>query len=117
MTNTKDNIANKNKIEYEQWKKDKLNNKIGYFIIFQDFKNTQLLKKISGSALKLYIYLGLHTKNYSGECTVTISTIAKYFNKDERTISYWIKELEEIGLIARIQFKIKEPAHTYLKPY
>ncbi len=113
----KENIADKNKIEYEKWKKEKLNNKVGYFIIFQDLKNKDLLKKISGSALKLYIYLGLHTKNYSGECNVTISNMAKYFNKDERTISYWIRELEDLGLIERIQFKIKEPAHTYLKPY
>ncbi|WP_317366384.1 helix-turn-helix domain-containing protein [uncultured Tyzzerella sp.] len=117
MSITKEKKSNENKFEYESWKKKKLNDKNGYFIIFQDFKKKNLLKKVSGSALKLYIYLGLHTKNYSGECNVTINTMAKYFNKDERTISYWIKELEDLGLIERIQFKIKEPAHTYLKPY
>ena len=117
MYNEKEKKSNKNKTEYEIWKKEKLNSKIGYFIIFQDLKNKDLLKKMSGSSLKLYIYLGLHTKNYSGECNVTINNISKYFNKDERTISYWIKELEDLGLIERIQFKIKEPAHTYLKPY
>ncbi len=117
MIMIKDKKAIKNKIEYEIWKKDNFNNKTGYFVIFQNLKNKDFLKSISGSALKLYIYLGLHAKNYSGECNVTINTMAEYFNKDERTISYWIRELEDLGLIERIQFKIKEPAHTYLRPY
>lgn len=117
MQSTKEKKAIDNQKNHKSWKISQLEKSIGYFIIFQDFKNNNLLKKISGSALKLYIYLGLHTKNYTGECTVTINSAARYFDKDVRTISYWIKELEDIGLIERIQFKIKEPSHTFLKPY
>lgn len=117
MKSIKEKLADEHKKKYENWKKGKFEQKDGYFVIFQDLKNNNLLKKISGSALKLYIYLGLYTKNYTGECTVTINSTAKYFGKDERTISYWIKELEDIGLIERIQFKVKQPSHTFLKPY
>lgn len=102
--------------QYDRWKKDSLNGK-GYFIVFQSFKDKNILKNISGSALKLYLFLGLHSGNFTGESWVSISTIANYFGKDTRTVSYWIKELEELGLIKRIQFSKTESAHTYLQPY
>ncbi len=116
MDISNDSMSKLLKIEYELWKKNNLS-KQGYFIVFQDFKDRDLLKKISGSALKLYIFLGLHSGNFTGESWVSISTIANYFDKDPRTVSHWIKELEELGLIKRIQFSRTESAHTYLRPY
>ena len=110
-------IINNNKSIYEKWKKNTLSYKVGYFIIFQTFKDNNLLAQISGSALKLYLFLGLHTNNYSGECWVTIQKAAEYFGKDPRTISIWIKELEKLGLIERVQVKPKQPSYTFLKPY
>lgn len=102
--------------EHEDWKRTNLSTQ-GYFIFFQDFKEKNILKEISGSALKLYLFLGLHSGNFTGESWVSISTIANYFEKDQRTVSYWIKELEDLGLIERIQFSRTESAHTFLKPY
>ena len=64
---TKFKIPNKDlsklmKKNYEIWKQNGLNNN-GYFIIFDGFLENNKLRNISGGALKLYIYLGLNSKN------------------------------------------------------
>ncbi|MGN7300265.1 helix-turn-helix domain-containing protein [Ferdinandcohnia sp. SAFN-114] len=108
--------AEMNRAEYASWKKRGLNN-FGFFPVFQPFKETFLLKNLSGNALRLYLYLGLMSGNETGETWVTIDTMAAYFNKSKRTISGWIKELEQAELIERMQLKPDGPAHTFLKPY
>ncbi len=109
--------AEKNKVEYSNWRKKNFDYKLGFFIIFQSFRDKYILKKISGGALKLYLYLSTFINNDTGECWVTINRIAEYFEINQRTASNWLKELERLNLIERIQFKPKEPAHTYFKPY
>lgn len=114
-------ISNKDLAEelrkrFKVWK-DRSLRESGYFPIFQPFKETFLLKKLSGNAVKLYLYLGLASGNKTGETWVSIETIAKYFDKSPRTISNWIKELEEANLIERMQFKHNEVAHTFLVRY
>ena len=109
--------SNHYKKNYNNWKDNTRTTKKGFFIIYNDFLKKDMLRKISGNALKLYIYLGLHSQNNTGEVWHTIDTIAKYFNKSPRTISYWIHELESIGLIIRMQLKLNEESHTYLQPY
>lgn len=99
-----------------KWKKEGLENQ-GYFIIFNSFVRNKILTRISGSALKLYIYLGSFTDNHTGECWVSIETIAKYFDRSPRSVSYWIKELEDLNLIRRMQFMVNGPSHTFLQPY
>lgn len=101
---------------YSVWKKEMLKTE-GYFPVFQPFKEKRVLKDISGNALKLYIYLGLQSKNETGETWVTIETISNYFEKSPRTISNWIKELEKNELITRFQLEINGPAYTFLRPY
>lgn len=101
---------------YENWKKEALNNS-GYFVIFNGFLSDDILKKISGNALKLYIYLGLHSKNMTGEVWHTNNSISKYFNRTDRTIRTWIKELENLNLIYRMQLEFNGVAHNYLLPY
>lgn len=101
---------------YQNWKEDSLIY-VGYFPIFQSFKEDFLLRDLSGNAIKLYIYLGLHAGNKTGETWVTIENIAKYFEKSPRAISYWIEELVNCRLIERIQLKYDESAHTFLIPY
>lgn len=108
--------AEQYKDNYRKWK-DKGLSRQGYFIIFNSFIKNNFLKKISGNALKLYIYLGSHTDNYTGECWVSIDTIAKYFDRTPRAVSYWIKELEDLNLIRRQQLKPNDSSHTYLQPY
>ncbi|HDR7327128.1 helix-turn-helix domain-containing protein [Bacillus toyonensis] len=101
---------------YKNWKDNSLEN-IGYFPVFQTFKESYLLQNLSGNAFKLYIYLGLQSGNKTGETWVTIETISKYFKKSPRTISNWIQELEDHKLIERLQLKPNEPSHTFLQGY
>ncbi len=113
---TKSQRANMNRKHYKDWKKTSLES-FGYYPIFQPFKETFLLRTLSGNALKLYVYLGLMSGNTTGESWVTIATMAKYFEKSERTISGWLKELEQAKLIERFQLKPNSVAHTFLNPY
>jgi Helix-turn-helix domain len=101
---------------YRKWKKLSLQY-VGFFPVFQPFKEEFILKNLSGNALKLYIYLGLNSKNETGETWTSIDTIAKYFDKSPRTVSSWIKELESHQLIKRMQLKPNGPSHTFLRPY
>ena len=102
--------------EYRYWKEHSLNT-TGYFIIFQGFMEENLLKDISGNALKLYIYLGINSNNMEGIVWHSNKTIAEYFDKSERTIRLWMKELEDRGLIKRMRLVYDGNVYTYLKPY
>lgn len=104
------------KNNYSNWKKDSLK-KGGYFIIFKGFLESDKLKIISGNSLKLYIYLGINSKNMTGEIWHSNESIAKYFKKSERTIRLWMKELEDLKLIKRMQLDFNGPAYTYLQTY
>lgn len=108
--------AEMNRENYKEWKHVALS-KFGYFPIFQPFKETSLLRNLSGNALRMYVYLGLRTGNETGETWVSIETMADYFGKSPRTISGWLKELEKAQLIERFQLKPNEVAHTFLLPY
>lgn len=101
---------------YSDWKKDSLDNN-GYFVIFNGFQSTNKLKNISGNALKLYVYLGLNSKNFTGEVWHSNAKIAKYFNKSERTVRYWMQELESLKLIKRFQLDFNGESHVFLQPY
>jgi DNA-binding transcriptional ArsR family regulator len=102
--------------EYQGWKEKQLEES-GWFPIFIEFKDKELLKNLSGNALKLYIYLGIHSKNSSGISWHSLETIGKYFGKSPRTISNWLDDLKEKGLIERIQLDRSTTAITFLKPY
>lgn len=108
--------AELNREDYKEWKNSALSN-FGYFPIFQPFKETSLLRNLSGNALRMYVYLGLRSGNETGETWVSIETMADYFGKSPRTISGWLKELEKKQLIERFQLKPNEVAHTFLLPY
>ena len=101
---------------YKKWKENKFETE-GFFPIFISFKEEFLLKNLSGNALKLYIYLGLRSGNNTGETWISIETICKYFEKSPRTISYWLKELIDKGLISRFQLEKDSSSHTFLLPY
>ena len=104
------------KRNYLIWKKKGLNEN-GYFTIFNGFLENDILKKISGGALKLYIFLGIKSDNNTGESFYTVKYIAEYFNVSERSISNWISELEDNNLIIRYQLKFNGVSHTYLNTY
>lgn len=102
--------------EFDVWKKDFLGSE-GYFPVFQPFKDGLFLKKLSGNAVKLYLYLGLRSGNSTGETWVSIGTMAQYFGKTERTISSWLEELENLKLIKRMQMEPNKVSYTFLRPY
>ena len=101
---------------YREWKLKALD-EAGYFVIFQGFIEDRILQRISGNALKLYIYLGMHSNNYEGIVWHSNSTISKYFGKSERTIRGWMHELEEENLIKRMRLSYDGNVYTYLQPY
>ena len=116
-----DNLSNEKKgiimrTKYRRWKLDSLD-EAGYFVIFQGFIENNILNKISGNALKLYIYIGMNSNNLEGVMWHSNRRIAEYFNKSERTIRTWMKELEILGLIKRMRLHFDGAMYTYLQPY
>lgn len=119
--NSYKNLNNKEKAvlfkeNYKYWKESSLESN-GFFVIFNGFMESGKLKKVSGNALKLYIYLGLNSKNYTGEVWHSNKTISKYFGRSERTIREWMKELEDLNLIKRMQLEFNGNSYTFLQPY
>ena len=112
----KNKIFEELRTSYSQWKKEIQEMNKPFFAIHTDFKH-QFLKDISGGALKLYLYLGFHAKYYTGELWHSSEEIALFFNKDQRTIGNWFKELEDAGLIFREQKGYRMKANTFLRPY
>lgn len=108
--------ASNYRVDYGHWKKEALE-QYGYFPVFQPLKDKFLLRNLSGNAVRLYLYLGLMSGNSTGETWVSIETIASYFGKSKRTVSLWIKELEDKRLIKRMQMEHNQVSHTFLIPY
>jgi len=113
--NTKRSKATHLRKEHSLWRDTNFINKTGFYPLFHDFK--KLLPDLSGGAVSLFVYLGLHSNNQTGECFHSIDKISKFFDKSPRTISKWINELEEVKLIERLQLEINGPAHTFIRPY
>lgn len=101
--------------DYLIWKTDNINKKEGFFPVYSSFK--EHMRELSPGAISLYLYFGIHSKNKTGESYHSIETIADFFGKSSRTISSWLKELEENKLIVRRQNKIRGVSTTYLRPY
>ena len=97
------------------WKTSNIDNKEGFFPVYSSFK--KYMKNLSPGAISLYLYFGLHSKNKTGESYHSIDTMADFFGKSSRTISSWIKELEDNKLIIRRQIKFSGVSITYLRPY
>jgi hypothetical protein len=104
------------RVQYKSWKKRLSVNNASFFMIYTDFKDEHL-SSLSGGALKLYLYLGFHANNFTGECWHSIETISTFFGNDQRTVKKWFHELEEQKLIKRIQRGYKWVANTFLLPY
>ncbi|OZI10208.1 hypothetical protein CEW92_18285 [Bacillaceae bacterium SAS-127] len=103
------------KLEHTKWRDENFYNKQGFFPVFSTFK--EQMRSLSPGAITLFLYIGLHSNNQTGECRHSIETIAAFFDKSTRTISNWISELEEARLIVRVQLKFNGVSYTYLRPY
>lgn len=108
--------ANELQDVYRHWKLNSMDES-GYFLIFQGFLETDILKHISGNALRLYIYLGIRSNNFAGVVWHSNERIAAYFNKSERTIRLWMKELQDNKLIKRMRLEYDGRSYTFLLPY
>ncbi len=107
----------KETVSYYEWIKiARKENKL-FFPIFPNFQDKGYLRLISGEALKLYIFLGIYSKYNNGESWYSIASISNYFDKSERTVSYWIQELKELNLIYRHQIYLNQSSRTYLQKY
>lgn len=114
MTNSV--LAKMYRKNYAKWKSTSLE-KGGYFTIFNGFLSQKYLSKISGGAMKLYIFIGISSKNETGESFYSNNSLAKYFRVSERTINNWTKELESMNLIKKMQLEPNAVAHTFLQTY
>lgn len=103
--------------KYKAWRENTKAEKQGFFVIYNSFIKNNLLKDISGNALKLYLYLGFNSKNETGESWHSVDKIADYFECDKRSVKRWFEELEKLGLVERIQKGYHRIANTFLKPY
>lgn len=102
---------------YKVWKEENQKQKKGFFIIYNSFCTNKILKELSGNSIRLFLYLGIYSNNQTGEVWHSTKKISEYFDCDERTVKRWFKELEDKGLIKRIQKGYKRVANTFLKPY
>lgn len=107
---------NRYRMQYSKWKHKNHMEKMGFFPLFNSFKNSHL-KTISGGALKAYLYFGFHANNDTGESWHSVERMSDFFEVDLRTVKKWVAELENQGLIERIQIGYKRAANTFLKPY
>lgn len=99
------------------WKKSRLENNEGFFPIWNDFKEYLSADELSGGAIRLYVFLGLVSDNWTGESWYSVKKISEELACSERTVQNWAKELKEKDLIDRMQKKLDGVAHTYLVPY
>lgn len=107
--------ANLLKDDYLNWKLNNFESKTGFYPVFSNFK--EHMKTLSPGAITLFIYLGLHSNNQTGESFHSLETMAKNLNKSTRTISSWANELEESGLIVRLQLSFNSFSTTFIRPY
>lgn len=112
--NNKERAINLRK-EHVRWRESNFISKVGFFPVFTGFE--YYLSKVSTGAISLFLYLGLHSNNKTGECYHDLGRIADFFGKTPRTITSWFKELEDIGLIERFQIQMNGVAHTFIRPY
>ncbi|BBG67180.1 hypothetical protein AKUH3B101J_PKUN00120 (plasmid) [Apilactobacillus kunkeei] len=100
---------------YANWRKDQYHENKGFFPIFQSFSSK--MTKLSNGAIALYVFLGLKSNYKTGVSFYSVKKLSIIFNKSPRTISFWIKDLEDNKLIYRKQKTLNGVSTTYLLPY
>lgn len=101
---------------HELWRAQMKAENTGFFPVFSaDFK--PYLDRLSGNALKLYLFLGFHIDNKTGECTVSLEHIAHHFGAKMRTVQGWMQELTDAKLVARVQTGYRNKSRTFFLPY
>ena len=100
--------------EYRRWRTQMMKEEAGFFALYQDF--LPMLSALSAPALRLYLYLGMHSNNWTGESWHSLAKMANELHMDPRTVRRALQELTDQGLIARVQRSPRAPTYTYLRP-
>lgn len=102
---------------YQAWRDEMKEGKTGFFPVFTN-QMRPYLKDVSGNAIRLYIYLGIHSNNMTGEVIGTnVRMMEQFFDCSVRAVQNWLTELEKAKLIRRIQTKVKGAHFILLLPY
>jgi len=109
------------KRDHREWRKNLQLEKTGFFPVFSNQIKPYLQGEDgnpSGNAMRLFIYLGIHSNNETGEVIgVNLRMMEQFFQCKLRTLQYWLEELEEAHLIKRVQAKFKGTSTIFLLPY
>lgn len=95
------NVPKGLKESYSNWRHFKSDSKSdgAFFAMYKEMG--EYLCKISNGALKLYVFYGFASRNWTGESWHAVANVARELDVSPRTIDKWNAELEELGFIKR----------------
>lgn len=104
------------KANYARWRLWNRERRTPFFAVYEGIRpQLYAIKKVG--AIKLYLTLGLHANNRTGEVYWSIERLADEMGVNERTVKSWFAELQAHGLIKRFRLRAGGVAHSYLVPY
>ncbi len=87
-----------------------------FFKVEHDLLRSESFKTLGGSAIKVYLVVGLYADFGTGWAYPSIRTIAKQAGLSRQTVLAAIEELTKVGLLATSKAKGKSTAYKVLKP-
>lgn len=102
-----------NENNYKYWREHRKDGKQPFLMVPSEILN--YLKSIHTRAISLYLYYCSRAGNNTGKSWAAVETAAKELDISTKSVNNWNRELEELGLIARIN-EGKSSKTTYLLP-
>ncbi len=87
-----------------------------FFKVEHDLLRSESFKTIGGSAIKVYLVVGLYSDFGTGWAYPSIRTIAKQAGLSRQTVLTAIEDLTKVGLLATNKSKGKSTAYKVLRP-
>ncbi len=87
-----------------------------FFKVEHDLLRSESFKTIGGSAIKVYLVVGLYSDFGTGWAYPSIRTIAKQAGLSRQTVLAAIEDLTKVGLLATSKSKGKSTAYKVLRP-
>lgn len=87
-----------------------------FFKVEHDLLRSESFKTLGGSAIKVYLVVGLYADFGTGWAYPSIRTIAKQAGLSRQTVLAAIEELAKVGLLATNKAKGKSTAYKVLRP-
>lgn len=101
------------KYNYKTWRESSKESNQNFYILPHEFK--EYLPLIHTSAINLYMFYCLHSKNEGGDSWYSLESLSKELGASTKSINNWNKELENLGLIYR-EKNTKKSSTTFLLP-